>query len=75
MGWWTESPWGEFADAMVERADGHRMLLAPTDAVADLVSTTYSFDEVRIEPFTPPPDFPGPLATNAAARGSWITLD
>ncbi len=36
---------------MVERADGHRLLLAPTPAVADLVATTYTFDEVRIEPF------------------------
>jgi hypothetical protein len=51
VGWWHESPWGEFADAMVERADGHRVLLAPSADVADLVSTTYSFDEVRIEPF------------------------
>jgi hypothetical protein len=51
VGWWSESPWGEFADAMVERADGHRLLLAPTEEVADLVSTTYTFDEVRVEPF------------------------
>lgn len=50
VGWWHESPFGGFADAMVERADGHRVLLAPTAEVADLVSTTYTFDEVRIEP-------------------------
>ncbi len=49
LGWWHESPFGGFADAMVERADGHRVLLAPTAEVADLVSTTYTFDEVRIE--------------------------
>jgi len=35
---------------MVERADGHRVLLAPSEEVADLVATTYTFDEVRIEP-------------------------
>ncbi len=59
VGRWTESPWGEFADAMVERGDGHRILLAPSDEVAQLVSTTYRFDEVRVEPFAvsdgPPP--------------------
>ncbi len=51
VGRWLESPFGAFADAMVERADGHRVLLAPSEEVADLVSTTYTFDEVRIEPF------------------------
>ena len=50
VGWWQDSPYGTFADAMVEQADGHRMLLAPTEQVADLVSTTYTFDEVRVEP-------------------------
>ncbi len=50
VGWWHESPFGVFADAMVERADGHRLLLAPSDEVADLVATTYTFDEVRVEP-------------------------
>jgi hypothetical protein len=63
VGWWQESPWGEFADAMVERADGHRMLLAPSDAVAELVSTTYTFDEVRVEPFGGGPD---------ATSGAWV---
>ena len=50
VGWWLETPFGPFADVMVERADGHRVLLAPTEQVAELVSTTYTFDEVRIEP-------------------------
>jgi hypothetical protein len=35
---------------MVETATGHRVLVAPTDEVADFVAATYSFDEVRIEP-------------------------
>ena len=51
VGWWAESPFGAFADAMVERADGHRLLLAPSEEVRDLVSTTYVFDETRVEPF------------------------
>ncbi len=50
VGWWQQTPFGSFADAMVERPDGHRILLAPTRQVADLISTTYVFDEVRIEP-------------------------
>ena len=50
VGWWHESPFGPFADAMVERADGHRVLLAPSEHVRDLVSGTYLFDETRVEP-------------------------
>ncbi|QKE82836.1 hypothetical protein [Arthrobacter sp. NEB 688] len=50
VGWWLESPFGSFADAMVETATGHRVLLAPTPEVVDLVSTTYTFDEVRLQP-------------------------
>ncbi|EFQ82608.1 hypothetical protein HMPREF0063_11817 [Aeromicrobium marinum DSM 15272] len=50
IGMWDESPFGRFADAMVEDATGHRTLIAPRQDVADFVATTYSFDEVRIEP-------------------------
>ncbi len=35
---------------MVEHADGRRLLLAPSDEIADLVAGTYSFDEVAIQP-------------------------
>ncbi len=52
VGWWHESPFGPFADVMVETAAGHRVLLAPTPEVAELVATTYTFDEVRLEPVT-----------------------
>jgi len=50
VGMWERSPLGRFADVMVEDAAGHRLLLAPSDAVADYVSSTYSFDEVRVVP-------------------------
>ena len=50
VGRWDASPYGAFADAMVETASGHRVLVAPTVEVADFVAATYSFDEVRIEP-------------------------
>ena len=64
VGWWTESPFGAFADAMVERADGHRLLLAPSEEVRDLVSTTYVFDETRLEPFE--------VAWGGAGSSSWV---
>jgi hypothetical protein len=50
VGRWTDTPLGPFADVMVEDAPGHRTLLAPSDAVADFVQQTYSFDEVCTAP-------------------------
>ncbi|ODU00608.1 MAG: hypothetical protein ABS81_23105 [Pseudonocardia sp. SCN 72-86] len=50
VGHWERSPLGTFTDVMAERPDGHRLLLAPTPAVAEFVSATYTFDEVRILP-------------------------
>jgi hypothetical protein len=46
VGHWPSSPFGAFTDVMVERADGHRMLLASTAEVAGFVAATYTFDEV-----------------------------
>ena len=44
VGWWHESPiFGPFADAMVERPDGRRILVAPTEQVRDLVG-----DDLRL---------------------------
>jgi hypothetical protein len=50
VGVWDVSPFGAFADAMVEDPTGHRILIAPRQDVADFVASTYSFDEIRIEP-------------------------
>jgi hypothetical protein len=50
VGRWDESPWGAFADVMVEDASGHRVLLAPDERVRDFVAATYSFDAHVIEP-------------------------
>lgn len=41
---------GSFADVMVETRDGHRLLVAPSRAVAEYVGATYRFDEVRVQP-------------------------
>lgn len=50
VGRWPSSPLGSFADVMVATASGHRLLLAPSEEVAAFVASTYSFDEVRLEP-------------------------
>lgn len=50
IGRWTQSPFGEVTDAMVETAAGHRVLLAPRRDLAEFIAATYTFDEVRIEP-------------------------
>jgi hypothetical protein len=48
VGSWLESPFGRFADVMVESADGERSLLAPNSDVAEFVSTTYAFDTIEL---------------------------
>ena len=50
VGSWAAGPWGAFADVMVERPDGERLLLAPSPQVADLVASTYRFDRVVLTP-------------------------
>ena len=50
VGHWLASPFGAFTDVMVEDADGHRTLLAPTQDVARFVTQTYEFDEVCLTP-------------------------
>ncbi|WP_322919385.1 hypothetical protein [Nocardioides renjunii] len=50
VGRWDASPWGSFADVMVEEASGHRVLLAPDARVREFVAATYTFDEHVIEP-------------------------
>lgn len=50
VGRWAESPYGAFVDVMLETPSGHRVLLAPSEEVAEFVASTYEFDEVRVEP-------------------------
>ncbi len=50
IGRWHDTPHGGFADLMIEEPGGHRVLLAPDDWVAELLQTTYRFDEVVIGP-------------------------
>ncbi|MCC3269007.1 hypothetical protein MUG94_00845 [Arthrobacter gengyunqii] len=48
VGHWLESPFGAFTDVMTENAAGSRLLLAPSQEIADYVSGTYSFDAVDV---------------------------
>ncbi|WP_018760369.1 hypothetical protein [Arthrobacter sp. 135MFCol5.1] len=48
VGIWQDSPFGSFADVMVQQPSGHRLLLAPRPDVAEFISATYTFDEVRL---------------------------
>lgn len=48
VGRWLDSPFGSFADVMVEAADGTRTLLAPRRDIADFVTDTYTFDDVDV---------------------------
>jgi hypothetical protein len=48
VGIWQESPFGPFADVMVQQPSGHRQLLAPTAEVANFIAATYAFDDVAV---------------------------
>ncbi|WP_306901569.1 hypothetical protein [Arthrobacter sp. B1I2] len=48
IGMWQDSPFGTFADVMVQQPSGHRLLLAPCPKVAEFIAATYNFDEVRM---------------------------
>ncbi|MBT2479754.1 hypothetical protein J7E94_16285 [Streptomyces sp. ISL-94] len=50
VGHWPHSPFGPFSDVMLERADGWRVLLAPTSRTAQYIAGIYHFDEVRTGP-------------------------
>lgn len=73
VGHWPVSPFGPFADVMVERADGHRLLLAPDRRVADFVSATYVFDEVLVVPVTVSVDG-GRYAVRAGPLDVWFVV-
>ena len=48
IGHWPTSPFGSIADAMVEHADGRRVLLAPTTRWPTYVAGVYEFDDVVV---------------------------
>lgn len=52
VGVWHCSPFGRFADVMVQTRDDTRILLAPSAEIAEFVSATYTFDQIRVAPVT-----------------------
>lgn len=48
VGHWSASPYGPMSDVMVERGDGRRLLLAPTEGIARFIASTYAFDDVAV---------------------------
>ena len=50
VGRWVRTPFGPFDDVMLERQDGHRLLLAPSAQTADFNAGPYACDEVRVTP-------------------------
>lgn len=62
IGIWRATPVGPFADVMIEQADGRRVLLAPTEEVAELITDLYTFDETVIGSVT------------VSWSGSWCTV-
>jgi hypothetical protein len=63
VGSWLESPFGRFADVMVENSDGERTLLAPSAEIAEFVSSTYTFDRTDL----------GVVTVDHAADGFTVT--
>ncbi|WP_152188143.1 hypothetical protein [Georgenia satyanarayanai] len=74
LGAWHDSPLGAFADVMVERRDGHRVLLAPSAEVADFVASTYTFDSTVLTSVTVTVDG-RPLAAAPSAAGQTVRVD
>lgn len=48
VGLWQQSPFGPFADAMVQLPSGHRILLAPSAEIGGFIAAVYNFDETRV---------------------------
>jgi hypothetical protein len=48
LGCWASSPFGTFADAMIEHPSGRRTLVAPRADVARFITGIYAFDETIV---------------------------
>ncbi|WP_030206643.1 hypothetical protein [Streptomyces sp. NRRL S-87] len=59
VGHWLRSPFGAFDDVMLERADGHRVLYAPTAPTTRWIAGVYHFDELCTGPVTVRTQGPG----------------
>jgi len=50
IGRWPTSPFGSFADVMVEHPDGRRAFIAPDEEIAAYVTSVYAFDDLVVAP-------------------------
>lgn len=75
LGAWHDSPLGAFADVMVERPDGERLLLAPSQEVADFVASTYTFDTTLLVPVATTTTTDRPLGDTPTAVGQTWQLE
>jgi hypothetical protein len=48
VGVWAAGPLGPMTDVMWARPDGERVLLAPSESVADFITSAYRFDRVEV---------------------------
>ena len=48
VGVWESGPLGPMTDVMWARPDGERVLLAPSEAVAEFITSAYRFDRVEV---------------------------
>ena len=48
VGAWDRSPLGPFGDVMWAQASGRRLLLVPSERVADFITAVYDFDAVLV---------------------------
>jgi hypothetical protein len=73
IGRWPQSPFGSFADAMVEHPDGRRVFVAPDDEIGAYVSSVYEFDELVVAPVDTERQ-PGRLRFRAGPLAADITI-
>ena len=77
VGVWESGPLGPMTDVMWARPDGERVLLAPTDEVADFITSAYRFDRVEVVDVQTRGDVhtvdvdAGPLSVRLVAGRGW----
>ena len=75
VGHWTDSPLGAFTDVMAEDDAGVRTLLAPSEAVAEYVGSTYRFDRTVVAPVDAQLDAADPAAGVLRVAAGPLRLD
>lgn len=74
VGDWTRSPLGRFADVMVARPGGERILLAPSSETRDYIAQTYRFDRVELVQVSVTEPAPGQVQVSAGPLSLRMTV-